>query len=251
MSLSAPSFAGVGTGDSRRVAVIDLGSNSWRLVVFSYGPGWWKRTDELYENVRIGAGLGASGRLSEEAIARGLETLSVFAHFCQAHELGRDDVQVVATSAIREASNRQDFLRAAEDRSGFRIEVLSEDEEAWLGYLAAINTSTLRDGAVLEIGGGSLQLIRVAGRRAYERPSFALGAVSLTEELMPGSGPTRKRELEDVRARTRSLLGDQRWLGADLPRRAGSWASAARCATWPPPRCTFPTPPTSERRGTC
>ena len=50
---------------NRQVAVIDLGSNSWRLVVFTYVPGsWWKRTDELYETVRIGAGLGATGRLS-------------------------------------------------------------------------------------------------------------------------------------------------------------------------------------------
>jgi exopolyphosphatase/guanosine-5'-triphosphate,3'-diphosphate pyrophosphatase len=216
VSLGARRPAGSGTRDSGSVAVIDLGSNSWRLVVFSYGAGWWKRTDELYENVRIGAGLAATGRLSEQAIARGLETLSVFAHFCQAHGLGRGDVHVVATSAIREASNREEFMRAAEDRSGLRVEVLSEEEEAWLGYLAAINTSTLSDGAVLEIGGGSLQLIRVAGRQAYERPSFALGAVTLTEELMPGSGPTRKRVLEAVRARAKSLLAEGEWLNSDL-----------------------------------
>ncbi|MDQ6605164.1 MAG: hypothetical protein M3Z06_01280, partial [Actinomycetota bacterium] len=86
-----------------QVAVIDLGSNSWRLVVFTYGfasspagsprsspagelqlesaladSTWWKRTDELYETVRIGEGLGATGRLSEEAIDRGIETLVVF-----------------------------------------------------------------------------------------------------------------------------------------------------------------------------
>ncbi len=212
MSLGAGAQA---ASEARNVAVIDLGSNSWRLVVFSYGEDrrWWKRTDELYENVRIGAGLAATGRLSDDAIARGLETLSVFAHFCQAHDLGRDDVHVVATSAIREAANREEFVRAAEARSGLRIEVLPEDDEAWLGYLAAVNTSTLTDGVVLEIGGGSLQLIRVAGRQAYERPSFTLGAVRLTEELLPGSGPTRKRELEAVRARTRAELEGSPWLG--------------------------------------
>lgn len=213
MSLGSSSAA---ASRARHVAVIDLGSNSWRLVVFSYGEDrrWWKRTDELYENVRIGAGLAATGRLGDEAIARGLETLSVFAHFCQAHDLGRDDVHVVATSAIRDATNREEFVRAAEARSGLRIEVLSEEDEAWLGYLAAVNTSTLSDGVVLEIGGGSLQLIRVAGREAYERPSFALGAVRLTEELLPGSGPTRKRELDTVRARARAELGGSAWLDA-------------------------------------
>jgi exopolyphosphatase/guanosine-5'-triphosphate,3'-diphosphate pyrophosphatase len=216
VSLGATRLAGTSTNRARSVAVIDLGSNSWRLVVFRYGADWWRRTDELYESVRIGAGLADSGRLSDEAIARGLETLSVFAHFCQAHSLDRNDVHAVATSAIREASNRDEFLRAAEDRSGLRIEVLSEDAEAWLGYLAAVNTSTLTDGVVLEIGGGSLQLIRVAGRQAYERPSFPLGAVRLTEELMPGPGPMRKRELGSVRARTESLLAEHRWFGPDL-----------------------------------
>ena len=118
MTLGAIRPAGIGTSDARSVAVIDLGSNSWRLVVFGYGAGWWRRTDELYENVRIGAGMGKSGRLSDEAIERGLETLTVFAHFCQAHGLDPDDVHVVATSAIREASNREKFVHAAEDRLG-------------------------------------------------------------------------------------------------------------------------------------
>ena len=203
----------------RRVAIIDLGSNSWRLVVFTYsrdGEGaWWKRTDELYETVRIGAGLGATGILSEEAIARGLETLTVFNGFCRAAGLKREDVHPLATSAIREASNRNEFLGAAEAQTGFEIEILSAEDEAFLGYVAAINTSTLTDGVVLEIGGGSLQLIHVSGRRARQLDSFPLGAVRLTEELLPGDGPTKKKELERVRARVRETLGELDWLGGE------------------------------------
>ena len=216
MSLGAGRPADGATPDARKVAVIDLGSNSWRVVVFSFGreARWWRRTDELFENVRIGAGLGASGRLSDEAMARGLATISVFSHFCQANGLGPQDVHAVATSAIREAQNGEDFVRAAEATSGLSIEILSEADEAWFGYLAAINTSTLTDGVILEIGGGSLQLIRVAGREAYERPSFPLGAVRLTEELLPGTGRARKREVEAVRARVKSSLADLRWLRA-------------------------------------
>ena len=71
-----------------RLAVIDLGSNSFRLVVFESGEGWWRRTDEIYEPVRIGEGLMASGRLGEEPIERALATLDVFAHFCHAGGLG-------------------------------------------------------------------------------------------------------------------------------------------------------------------
>jgi exopolyphosphatase/guanosine-5'-triphosphate,3'-diphosphate pyrophosphatase len=200
----------------RRVAIIDLGSNSWRLVVFTYARdengAWWKHSDELYETVRIGAGLGATGAIGEEAIARGLETLTVFKGFCRAAGLKRGDVHPIATSAIREASNREEFLRAAEAQTGFEVEVLSAEDEAFLGYVAAVNTSTLTDGIVLEIGGGSLQLIHVTGRRAQQLDSFPLGAVRLTEELLPGEGPAKKKELEPIRARVREALGGIDWL---------------------------------------
>ncbi len=217
MSWRTTRATGKGGQTPDRLAVIDLGSNSWRLVIFSYGsvrrpeaaPAlWWKRTDELYETVRIGAGLQASGRLSEEAMARGLETLSVFARFCDANELPRADVHAVATSAIREAANGRDFVSTAESRTGVKIEILSEEQEAWLGYLAAVNSTTLTDGVVLELGGGSMQLVRVEDRQARERPSFALGAVALTEELLPGSRPTKKRELERVRKHVRAALSE-------------------------------------------
>ena len=117
--------------DTRQVAVIDLGSNSWRLVVFAYAPGaWWKRTDELYETVRIGAGLGASGRLSDEAMQRGLETLAVFERFCRANRLAPGEVHPIATSAIRDASNRNEFIARARETTGMEIEILSAPDEA-------------------------------------------------------------------------------------------------------------------------
>jgi exopolyphosphatase/guanosine-5'-triphosphate,3'-diphosphate pyrophosphatase len=202
--------------------VIDLGSNSWRLVVFTFLRGkWWKRTDELYETVRIGAGMGATGRLSDEAIGRGLETLTVFARFCESAGLTPNDVHAVATSAIRDAANGEEFVRTARDATGLRVEILSEEEEARLGYVAAVNTSTLTDGAVLEIGGGSMQLVRVADRRACELGSLPLGAVRLTEELLPGPGPARKKDLERVRAYVRDALAGVPWLTGSGGRMVG------------------------------
>jgi exopolyphosphatase/guanosine-5'-triphosphate,3'-diphosphate pyrophosphatase len=193
--------------DLRRVGVIDLGSNSWRLVVYMFSPGdWWKLTDEIYETVRIGAGLAESGRLSEEAMERGLETLAVFEHFCEAHGLDPDDVHAVATSAIRDAENGEYFLSAARAATGLRIEIISDEDEARFGYVAAINSSTLTDGIVLEIGGGSIQLIEVANRRAETLQSFPLGAVRLTEQFLPGSGPAKKKDLQRLRAHVRGAL---------------------------------------------
>ncbi|HUZ29828.1 MAG TPA: Ppx/GppA phosphatase family protein [Solirubrobacteraceae bacterium] len=201
------------TQQTHQVAVIDLGSNSWRLVVYSFVPGgWWKRTDELYETVRIGAGMAATGQLSEAAIARGMETLTVFERFCIAHDLAPEQVHAIATSAIRDASNREEFLESAAQTTRLKLEVLSEQEEARLGYLAAVNTTTLRDGAVLELGGGSLQLIEVRDRQAGELLSLPLGAVRITEEFLPGSEPVKKRDLQRAREHIAAAISGVSWL---------------------------------------
>jgi exopolyphosphatase/guanosine-5'-triphosphate,3'-diphosphate pyrophosphatase len=206
-----------GGASPHRVAIADLGSNSWRLVVFSYGAGpWWKRTDELYETVRIGAGMAATGSLSEAAMARGMETLDVFSRFCRAGRIAEEDVHVVATSAIRDADNGAAFLGRVREQTGLEVEILDAHDEAYYGYIAAVNSTTLRDGAVLEIGGGSLQLIRVEDRSAREMASFPLGAVRVTESLLAQEDPTRpakRKQLVRVRQYAREMIGeDATWM---------------------------------------
>jgi exopolyphosphatase/guanosine-5'-triphosphate,3'-diphosphate pyrophosphatase len=197
-----------------RLAVVDLGSNSFRLVVFLAGDGWWKRTDEIYEPVRIGEGLASSGVLAPEPIARALATLDVFAHFARASRLDRGSIDAVATSAIRDAENAQEFLRTAHERSGLTIRVLSREAEARYGYLAAVNSTTLADGAVLDLGGGSLQLVRVAGRLERETASWPLGTVRMSERFLPSNGPAKRRQLEALREHVAERLAQAAWLTA-------------------------------------
>ncbi len=195
-----------------RLAVIDLGSNSFRLVVFQAGEGCWRRTDEIYEPVRIGEGLMASGRLGEEPIARALATLDVFAHFCHASGLLDGAVDAVATSAIRDAENAEEFLAPARARLGLPIRVLSREAEARYGYLAAVNSSTLADGCVLDLGGGSMQLVQVAGRMAEQSGSWRLGTVRMSERFLPPNGPAKRRQLEDLGEHIASELDSAGWL---------------------------------------
>jgi exopolyphosphatase/guanosine-5'-triphosphate,3'-diphosphate pyrophosphatase len=150
----------------QRVAVIDLGSNSFRMVVFAPTGGSWKRVDELSSAVRIGEGMATSGRLSEAAMERALETLEKFTVLCERRGLDEHAVDAVATSAIREAENGHGFLEQVRLRTGLDVRVLSREQEARYGYLAAVNSTTLSDGCVLDLGGGSLQLVNVAGRLA-------------------------------------------------------------------------------------
>ncbi len=195
-----------------RLAVIDLGSNSFRLVVFSAGDGWWKRTDEIYEPVRIGQGLMATGKLGEQPMERALATLDVFAHFCRASGLDADAVDAVATSAIRDAENAADFLARAGERLGLPIRVLSREEEARYGYLAAVNSTTLERGCVLDLGGGSLQLVDVAERLERQSGSWRVGTVRMSERFLPPNGPAKRKQLEELRAHVAAELEDASWL---------------------------------------
>jgi exopolyphosphatase/guanosine-5'-triphosphate,3'-diphosphate pyrophosphatase len=195
-----------------RRAVIDLGSNSFRLVVFTARDGWWKRTDEIHEAVRIGAGLAATGQLGEEGMARAIATMEVFAHFCAASGISPDEVDAVATSAIRDAANSQAFLERAQAASGLRVRVLSSEQEARYGYLAAVNSTTLSDGVVLDLGGGSVQLVHVVGRLARELGSWPLGAVRMTERFLPGEGPAKAKRLDELRDHVARML--EPWLAS-------------------------------------
>jgi exopolyphosphatase/guanosine-5'-triphosphate,3'-diphosphate pyrophosphatase len=195
-----------------RLAVIDLGSNSFRLVVFTAGDGWWKRTDEIYEPVRIGQGLMASGKLGKQPMRRALATLDVFAHFLRASGLGADAVDAVATSAIRDAENADGFLERARECLGLAIRVLSREEEARYGYLAAVNSTTLAQGCVLDLGGGSLQLVDVAQRLARRSGSWPLGTVRMSERYLPPNGPAKRKQLEELRAHVAGALEGASWL---------------------------------------
>lgn len=199
----------------QRLAVIDLGSNSFRLVVFTATEGWWQRTDEIYEAVRIGEGLAASGVLSEQPIARALATLDVFAHFCRASGLCEDQIDAVATSAIRDAENSERVLRPAREKIGLPVRVLSREQEARYGYLAAVNSTTLTDGAVLDLGGGSLQLVHVRERLEREIGSWPLGAVRMSECFLPESNPARPADpgqIQALRQHVREQLRTSSWL---------------------------------------
>jgi exopolyphosphatase/guanosine-5'-triphosphate,3'-diphosphate pyrophosphatase len=197
----------------QRTAVIDMGSNSFRLVVFTAAAGWWKRTDEIYLPVRIGEGLDASGELGAEPMKRALDAAEVFAHFCSATGIPPERINAVATSAIRDAANQQVFLDRVRDETGLGVNVLSRDEEAYFGYLAAVNSTTLADGAVLDLGGGSLQLVEVLSRHPGRLGSWPLGAVRMTEHFLSEDDPPSKKARKALRAHVRATLeADAAWL---------------------------------------
>ena len=126
-----------------RVAIIDLGSNSFRLVVFRYRRGgMFALTDEIREPVRLSAGM-RDGELQPDAVARATAAVRAYGAFCRT--TGVTDVIVAATSAIRDATNQTDVL-AAFAADGIDARVLSTQEEAYYGYLGIVNSMSIEDG---------------------------------------------------------------------------------------------------------
>jgi exopolyphosphatase/guanosine-5'-triphosphate,3'-diphosphate pyrophosphatase len=196
----------------QRVAVADMGSNSWRLVVFGYEPGtpWWSLVDEIREAVRVGAGIAEEGALRPDRIDRALHTAAVFASFCRAS--GIDQVEAVATSAIRDATNGGELIAAIRDRTGLEPRVISGREEARYDWLAIANSTTVEEGFGLDIGGGSIQVLRLEGRRLAQAESLPLGSVRVSEEFLPGERAPAKA-VKALRRRVASELEALGWWG--------------------------------------
>jgi exopolyphosphatase/guanosine-5'-triphosphate,3'-diphosphate pyrophosphatase len=202
-----------------RVAVIDMGSNSFRLVVFQYEQGsWWSLADEIREATRVSAGMGDEGVLQPEPMDRAIHTAAVFASFLEAQ--GVEHVDAVATSAIRDAANRDELLAAIKEGSGLEVRVISGAEEAWYGYLAIANSTTLEDGFGIDVGGGSVQLMRIQDRRLREAESVRLGAVRVSEAFLPGEEATPK-QLKALRKHVARTLDEFEWWGEGEHRLAG------------------------------
>lgn len=204
-----------------RVGIIDIGSNSIRLVVYD-GP---HRIPSILFNEKVMAGLGkglaATGTLDPQAVERAFVALERFR--LVADKIGVATLHVVATAAVRDATNGTDFLaRAAE--IGLDVSVLSGEEEAEMageGVLAAFPEA---DGIVGDLGGGSLELARVKDGKVHDRASFPLGVLRIAE--------IRKKGPRAIRLRVKHLLVEAGWhgKGAGLPFYlvGGSWRALAR-----------------------
>lgn len=174
---------------AERVAVIDCGSNSTRLLVL--GPAGALARDMRI--TRLSAGVDARRLLAPEALARTYAVLEEFRGRCE--ELGIDDGVVVATSAVRDAANREEFLAEASRRAGLRAVVLEGREEAAYsleGALADLDEPT-RASAIIDVGGGSTE---VAWRRDGEllAGSMQLGCVRVTERALGSGALDEERE---------------------------------------------------------
>lgn len=197
---------------TRQIGIIDLGSNSVRLTVVQLAGGGAHRViDEAKATLRLAAAIDAAGNIGRAGLERTLQTLRDFTRLGRSHFV--QDYLAVATAAVRQATNGPDFIRTASHATGIEFRVISEQEEAELGFLGALNTLDEQDGLVMDIGGASTELVRFAGRQVVAALSLPYGAVNLTDRFLPGN--TVSSEQYRVLATFLSeVLGTVPWLPA-------------------------------------
>jgi len=172
--------------DQRRIAAIDIGTNSFHLLVAAVDPKL--RTFRIIQaekaTTRLGERDPETGELTEAAMQRGLETLRQFRDLAASHRV--EQIVTAATSAVREAPNGRDFLQTILDDLGMEVDLVSGPEEARLIYLGVLSGMPFGDRPhlLLDIGGGSTELILADGRDARALTSTRVGAVRLQRDFV-------------------------------------------------------------------
>ncbi|MBV8563913.1 MAG: exopolyphosphatase [Methylobacteriaceae bacterium] len=204
------------------VAIVDVGSNSVRLVAYE---GLTRAPTPLFNEkvlCGLGRGVATTGKLDSEGIERALAALRRFRILCRG--MGVKDIHVLATAAVRDAVNGPQFLEAAEAAIGCHIELLSGRREAELSGLGVVSSIHRPDGVVGDLGGGSLELIDVKGARVGRGVSLQLGGLS----LMDKSGRSIKRAARIVHDALMSSKTLEGLAGRSFYAIGGTWRALAR-----------------------
>jgi exopolyphosphatase / guanosine-5'-triphosphate,3'-diphosphate pyrophosphatase len=165
------------------IAAIDLGSNSFHMIIAKWEKDQLVVLDRLRDPVRIGWGLGSDGSLSEDARIRALNCLEKFGE--RLHEYPSRSVRIVGTKTLRSISDSTQFLADAQQRLGHPVEIISGDEEARLIYLGVAHCIAPKEGKrlVMDIGGGSTEIIVGEGMSPLIKESLNMGCVAITKRF--------------------------------------------------------------------
>ena len=187
------------------IAAVDLGSNSFHMVVARYSHGQLVIIDRLREVVRLAAGVGDDGRIDKDVAARALACLERFGQ--RLRDMHARNVRVVGTNALRISRRKQAFLERARDALGFPIEIVSGMEEARLIYSGVAHNlpNELGRRLVIDIGGGSTEIIIGERYEPLELESLQMGCVSLSQRFF-GDGRLSAKRIERARLAARLEL---------------------------------------------
>ena len=166
-------------------AIIDIGSNTIRLVIYDTSAlGRLKETENIKSAARLRHYLNSNGILELNGITLLIKILKGFKEVLDFHKV--ESAKCVATATIRQALNKEEILHIVKEQTGFDIDILSGEEEAFYGFFAVIQTTPIDEGITIDLGGGSTEITYFKNRKIIHSHSFPFGAVSLQEQFIKG-----------------------------------------------------------------
>jgi len=207
---------------NKRYAAIDIGSNTFRMLIaeISDGPSLWQTIYYTHRIIRLGEGLHHTGRLAEPAMQRALDAFGEFASLLRQYEVAPGHSMAVATAAMREATNGPAFRDTVQAETGIDIRIVAGETEARMslaGAGAVLRPSTRLDMLLFDIGGGSTEFIRAMDTHCRDAISMKLGVVRLVEAHLHTDPPTPADYRAMVNAANQHLDAVEAYWGEILP----------------------------------
>lgn len=197
-----------------KIAIIDLGSDSLRLVLVNIlESGYFTVVDEIKETVRLAQDMEIDGFLQPQKVAQTIKTLKMFRRLCDANKV--EHIYAYATAAVRRAKNQRGFLEEVLSVTGIKLKVLEPEEEAQLIYQGVINSMDIPKGLIVDIGGGSTQLIYYNRKSLLNCITLPFGTVVLTDMFKDKGSAIQRSEM--IEGYVKEQLSAIEWLQEIAP----------------------------------
>ncbi len=211
-------------------AIIDLGSNTTRMIVIEVlDNGGYRLVEDAKATVRLAEHMAPDNTIKLPALERAADAMKLFRSIIDYQ--GVSQITACATAAVRDAANQAEFLDTLERRSGICFKVLTREEEAYFGYLGVVNSTDIRDGILIDLGGGSMEITGLRDRKIVESVSLSFGSLSLTERFLSHDPPSELQlnTLEDfVKLKFKSVTWLEAWQGSEVIGIGGTSRTIAR-----------------------
>ena len=197
---------------TRRIAAIDVGTNSMRLIVAeASADGSYRVLDDEKEVTRLGRGLCDTGQLRQDSMEHSAQVIARMKGIAEGYGVPMNQLRIIGTCAVREATNGPDFVELVRRQSGLTLEPISGEEEARLAHLSAAAAFDLSSvsAAVVDIGGGSTEMVLSSGGVIDQLCTLPLGAVRLTEQFAGAQEPGDEEIYDEMRRYIRRTIRQQ------------------------------------------
>ncbi len=194
-----------------KIAIIDIGSNTTRLVIYEkqISGMQYRAIENIKRATRLRSYLDDQHLLNEKGILLLIETLKEFQMMLRSYDV--TEVICAATATIRQAQNKERIIQLVQERTGLVLNILSEYEEAYYGYLAVVHSIDIKDGITIDMGGGSTELTYFQNRKLVDYISLPFGSLSLKSQFVKGATSTEE-ELLHIRNYIQAQFAKVPWL---------------------------------------